>query len=73
MNTMLTDFPGGVWRKMSFQTHGQIDLATAGLVAMMPKLMGFSDRPEAKFFYANALAMVASGALTDFNDPSKSF
>jgi hypothetical protein len=73
LNTLMTDFPGGVWRKISFQTHGQIDLGSTALVAMMPKLMGFSKRSEAKFFYGNALAMAASSALTDFNDRSKSF
>jgi hypothetical protein len=73
INTMMTDFPGGVWKKWSFRTHGQIDLASTAMVAMMPMLMGFSHRPEAKFFYGNALAMAASSALTDFNDQSRSF
>lgn len=73
MNTIMTDFPGGVARRWSFQTHGQIDLASTAMVAMLPKLMGFSDRPEAKFFYGNALAMAASAAMTDFNDTTRSF
>ena len=70
--TSITDFPGGIWKRISFQTHGQIDLASTAAVAMMPMLMGFSNRPEAKFFYGKALAMTASSALTDFNDRSGS-
>ncbi len=42
-NTALTDYPGGIWKVMSFQTHGKLDTAVAALTATMPRLMGFSE------------------------------
>ena len=65
-NTMITDFPGGVCKWISFETHGQIDVANTAMVASLPKMMGFAHTPEAKLFYTKALAGAAVTALTDF-------
>jgi hypothetical protein len=66
MNSMLTDYPGGTWRVMSYQNHGRIDAGLAGITATMPNLMQFADDREARFFQMQALAETAVTALTDF-------
>jgi hypothetical protein len=66
MNSMLTDYPGGAWRVMSYQNHGRIDAGLAGITATMPNLMQFADDREARFFQMQALAETAVTALTDF-------
>jgi hypothetical protein len=55
---------------ISFETHGQIDVANTAMVASLPKLMGFAHTPEAKLFYTKALAGAAVTALTDFSEGS---
>src|SRR4051794_24334851 len=50
--SMMTDYPGGVWRRISFKTHGVLDGVQAAITAIGPALMGFADAPEAKTFYA---------------------
>lgn len=67
INSMLTDYPGGVWRVMSYQNHGRIDMGMAGLTAAMPSMMQFSDDREARFFGVQALAETAVTAMTDFD------
>ena len=66
MNSLLTDYPGGVSRAVSFETHGAIDLGLIGLVASLPGLMRFSRQPEARFFGWQGVAMAAVTGLTDF-------
>ncbi len=63
---MLTDYPGGVAKVISFPTHGKIDAGFAGVIASMPNLMGFSDRGYANFFRGQGIAMAAVTGLTDF-------
>jgi len=48
--SMLTDYPGGLWRKISFRTHGKLDAAQAALAGFGPALFGFADEPEANTF-----------------------
>ena len=69
---MLTDYPGGVAKVISFPTHGKIDAGFAGVIASMPNLMGFSDRGYAAFFRAQGLAMAAVTGLTDFEGERES-
>ena len=66
INSVLTDYPGGVWRVMSYQNHGRIDAGLAGITATMPNLMQFADEREARFFQMQALAETAVTAMTDF-------
>jgi hypothetical protein len=66
INNLLTDYPGGVWKMLSFQTHGKLDAGFAGLTAAMPKLIGFRDENESKFFMMQSVAETAVTALTDF-------
>ena len=71
-NTMVTDFPGGVVREISFRNHGRIDMGLAAMVASMPGFMNFKDDPESRFFGVQALAITTVGALTDFDAPTRS-
>jgi hypothetical protein len=52
--SLMTDYPGGVWRKISFATHGAVDAVQAGMTATGPALLGFAGEPEAQIFHAQA-------------------
>jgi hypothetical protein len=63
----LTDYPGGMWRVMSFQTHGKLDAGLAALTATMPRLMAFGEDQESKFFTMQSMLETAVTAMTDFD------
>jgi hypothetical protein len=65
-NAMLTDYPGGVVRKISYRAHGRNDAAIAGLTASAPRLLGFADDDESRFFSAESVAATVVIGLTDF-------
>jgi hypothetical protein len=65
--SMMTDYPGGVWRTVSFKTHGMMDAVQAALAGFGPMLFGFADRSEARFFYSQALSEVGVIATTDWD------
>jgi len=65
--SMLTDYPGGVWRAISFKTHGVLDMVQAALTGFGPLLLGFANEPEAKPFYAQAASEVGVVSMTDWN------
>lgn len=67
MNALVTDYPGGVWKKLDYQKHGRIDAGLVGAVGTMPTLMGFADADEARFFKMQSIAEAAVTALTDFD------
>ena len=62
----LTDFPGGIFKTISFPLHGRLGLGIAAMVASMPKLMNFDKTPEARFFQMHSLAVVSLIGMTDF-------
>jgi hypothetical protein len=64
--SMLTDYPGGVKKVISFETHGRIDMGLTGLTATMPNFLAFTDEDEAKYFRGMALAETVVAGLTDF-------
>ena len=66
ITSLLTDYPGGVTDKISFETHGSIDFGLAGMVASFPDMLRFSDEPESRFFRIQGLAMATVTGLTDF-------
>jgi hypothetical protein len=66
-NSLVTDYPGGVWKRISFDTHGKIDAGLAGITATMPSAMFFRDDAESRFFLATGVAETAVTALTDFS------
>jgi len=65
--SMLTDYPGGVFRTLSFRTHRTGDIAQAALAGLGPMLLGFGNDPEAKYFYGQAASEVGVIATTDWD------
>lgn len=65
--SLLTDYPGGVFRKLSFHGHRNGDVAQAALAGLGPVLLGFGRTPEARFFYGQALSEAGVIAATDWN------
>jgi len=65
---LLTDYPGGVAKVISFPTHIKIDAGFAGVVASLPSLMGFSDYWAATFFRLQGLSIAAVGGLTQVEE-----
>jgi hypothetical protein len=72
MNAMLTDYPGGVWKEMSYQTHGKVDAGLVGATGSMPRLMDFDDDDEARFFKMQTMVQATVTAMTDFDALGKS-
>ena len=66
----LTDCPGGVVKKISFETHGKVDPAVSALVASMPNLLGFSDEKESNLFQGIGIGLAAVRSLTSFDEGS---
>jgi len=66
-NIMLTNYPGGTRKVISYKSHGRIDAGLAGLTAAVPRIMRFDDEREARFFEIEALANTAIAGLTDFD------
>ncbi|MGE5114768.1 MAG: hypothetical protein ACM3JB_28230 [Acidobacteriaceae bacterium] len=71
-NSLLTDYPGGVWPAMDFDTHGKIDAGLAAITSSIPSAMFFRKDRQASFFLATAIAETAVTALTDFSTPATS-
>ncbi len=68
---MLSDYPGGVAKVISFEKQGEIDAGFAAVVGTMPNMMGFSDEWPAWFFRSHALAMATVTGLTDFKGEAR--
>ena len=64
---MMTDYPGGVAKIISFETHGKIDAGFAGFVGTLPSLLGFADQKEGWFFRGQAMGLAAVTGMTDFD------
>ena len=65
--SLLTDYPGGVFRTLSFRAHRTGDIAQAALAGLGPILFGFGHDPEAKYFYGQALSEAGVIAATDWD------
>jgi hypothetical protein len=70
---LLTDYPGGVAKVLSFETHGRIDATMSGTVAMLPAVLGFGGRKRGLFFRLQALSIGANASMTDFKTATPSF
>jgi hypothetical protein len=64
---MATDYPGGVFRTLSFRSHRTMDWIQAGLAVLGPVVLGFAGDPEARPFYSQAMSEVGVIAATDWN------
>ncbi len=67
----MTDYPGGLVRSVSFETHGRMDGGFALLAATLPELMKFADSQQARFFDLQAVNIAATAGLTDFMGPGE--
>jgi hypothetical protein len=65
--SLMTDYPGGVFRWISFKTHGIIDAVQAAMAGAGPALFGFSGDRDARPFYAQAAVEAAVIGATDWN------
>ena len=66
LTSAVTDYPGGLTRKLPFTTHGRMDIGLGALVAALPAFMGFEKLPESRFFRLQAVAIATMAGLTDF-------
>ena len=65
--SIFTDYPGGLWRKISFPMHGTLDVVQAAAAGLGPVVMGFAGDEEARTFYGQALSEVGVIAATDWH------
>jgi hypothetical protein len=65
--SLLTNYPGGLYRTLSFRTHRTGDVVQAALAGLGPVLFGFATEPEAKYFYGQAMSEAGVIAATDWN------
>ncbi len=64
--SMFTDYSGSLQRRISFQTHGQLDIVQAAFAALCPSLFGFSDDAASLLFRGQAMNEAMVLAITDF-------
>ena len=69
--TLLTDYPGGVDRVISYGAHRDIDLGLAAMFATMPDFMAFKDEPEKKFFLMQGALTTALAETTQFPETNQ--
>ena len=69
--SMMTNYPGGIWRVISFKSHGVADAMQAALAGFGPVLLGFANDREARFFYGQAASEAGVIAATDWNAASE--
>jgi hypothetical protein len=65
--SLMTDYPGGLFRTMSFRTHRTMDIIQAGMAAAGPAVLGFAGDPEAQAFHGQALLESGVIAATDWD------
>lgn len=66
LTNVLTDYPGGVSKAISFPLHGRIDAGLATMAGTIPKFFAFEDTAQARFFGLMAIGIGAVTGLTDF-------
>ena len=66
ITALCTDYPGGVVKEISYETHGTIDFGLSGMVASLPDMLRFADDPESRFFRLQGLGLATVTGLTDF-------
>jgi hypothetical protein len=61
---LLTDYPGGAKKFISFQAHREMDYGLAAMVAAMPESLSFAKDDEKKFFRMQGALITLLGELT---------
>jgi hypothetical protein len=64
--SVCTDYPGGLFRVIPFETHGKIDLLQAATAAGLPLLLGFAHEGEALPFELQCGNELMVVSLTDW-------
>ncbi len=64
--SMFTDYSGSGQRRISFRTHGKLDVVQAAMAAAMPMVLGFADQGASTFFRGQAMNEATVLALTDW-------
>jgi hypothetical protein len=67
VESLMTDYPLGVFRVLPFRTHGRMDAGFAASSPVMPRVFGFSGTPAARVFQGNGIVEAAVVGLTDFS------
>jgi len=63
----MTDYPGGVWKRISFPTHAKVDGVQAAMAAAVPLAGGFADEAASWFFFGQAANEASVIAMTDWS------
>jgi hypothetical protein len=61
---LLTDYPGGIKKLISFRTHREIDYGLAALIAALPASLELNGDDERKIFRLQAALITLLGELT---------
>ena len=65
--SLLTDYPLGSAKVLSFEAHGKMDAGMAASSFMVPKWFGFSGTAEAQVFKMNGFVEGMVAGMTDWN------
>ncbi len=71
-NALMTDYQLGVFRLYSFKVHGVLDYGVAAASAALPSILGFTDTPEAKYFWGQGVGETGIAGVSDYDDDSGS-
>jgi hypothetical protein len=66
--SLLTDYPTGAARKISFPQHGRLDRAVAGAFIVLPRIFGFRNTVAETIFKTSSVLMGAVAGMTDWDD-----
>ena len=61
---LLTDYPGGMKKLISFPVHREMDYGLAAVVASMPESLAIGGDAETKFFRVQGALITLLGELT---------
>jgi hypothetical protein len=64
--SLITDYPGGVWKRISFPTHAKVDGVQAAMAAAVPVTGRFADEASSWFFFGQAANEASVIAMTDW-------
>jgi hypothetical protein len=64
--SLLTNYPGGVKKVISFRIHRDIDFGLGAMTATMPEFLAFQDDAEKKFFLVQGAMITAVSQLSRF-------
>ena len=67
LSSLMTDYPGGAVRAISFKMHGMMDVLQAGMLAAGPSMLGFAGTDDARLFYGQAAVEAGVIAATDWD------